>query len=144
MSSPLIFSTSIPLFESTPSSELTNTKYFPLSSSIAVLGISIPLSLCSRYITADTLNPGTIYGIASSGFTSTSKTFSDVVSETFDILDIFVTTPGYDFFFSNTSGFIINFCPSSISFTSYSGTSKTILISDKSAISIRGESVSTR
>ena len=50
-------------------------------------------------------------------------------------------TPVKDSFFSKTSGFIIRFCPSFISLTSYSATSSTIFISDKSAISRRGESV---
>ena len=51
-------------------------------------------------MTAETLNPGTIYGITSLGFTSTSRTFSEVVVETFEILEIFVITPEKDSFFS--------------------------------------------
>lgn len=40
-----------------------------------------------------------MYGIASFGFTSTSRTFSEVVVETFEILDILVITPVKDSFF---------------------------------------------
>ena len=64
------------------------------------LGTIISLSCSSKYIVAVTLNPGTIYGITSSGFTSVSNIFSEVVSDTSEILDIFVTFPGKLFFFS--------------------------------------------
>ena len=69
------------------------------SKSKDVEGIIIPGSSSPKYILAETLNPGTICGISSVGFTSTWSTFSEVFLETCETLEIFVIIPGYDIFF---------------------------------------------